>query len=267
VLEFGQEQNMMTAERPPDDAALAPPPESAALAEWFDDPEASEELQALRAWVAGLSNELAQARRERDEVQQALYAALAEIAQLREAIAQADLALPLTVPAAPAGISPLAPGEPAEQNPASSAPGDAVKPGSGRLALDDSEITAELIEAWGKAPAASDSPSVPETRTVSVAPTESPGVTQASSEAPDPAGGAKVAPVATAPADLAATAYLPISRSSLAERSGLAFDEEPAVTRPSVGTDSRRVRLLAAAVLLLVVAAAVAIVALPRLTP
>src|SRR4051794_9453504 len=32
----------------------------AALADWFDDADAPEEVQALRAWVAGLSAELAQ---------------------------------------------------------------------------------------------------------------------------------------------------------------------------------------------------------------
>ena len=85
---------MMTAERPSDDAAVASPAESAALGEWFADGAAPEEVQALRAWVAGLSHELAEARRARDEAQQALLAAMADIAALRGRLAELDSAPP-----------------------------------------------------------------------------------------------------------------------------------------------------------------------------
>src|SRR3954452_23009372 len=93
MLESAQEPEMMTADQPANDAQAAPPGEHAALGEWFDDPDVPEEVQALQAWVAGLSNELADVRRERDGVQQALYTALAEIAQLRRVIAQTDAGL------------------------------------------------------------------------------------------------------------------------------------------------------------------------------
>src|SRR4051794_38143881 len=151
---------MMTADQPAEPAQRVPPGEEGALGEWFDDPDVPEEVQALRAWVAGLSNELAQARRERDEVQQALYTALAEIAQLRGVIAQTDVGLlppsgGAPLPAAPPG-PPVAsrrvaaePGAaPAVVSATTPAPGgdERAMPVEGALRHDQSEITAEMID-------------------------------------------------------------------------------------------------------------------------
>src|SRR4051794_23820818 len=153
---------MMTADQPADDAQRVPPGEEGALGEWFDDPDVPEEVQALRAWVAGLSNELAQARRERDAVQQALYTSLAEIAQLRGLIAQTDMGL---LP--PSGRAPLASAPPrplvasrrvAAEPDVAPAAVSATPPALGgderavpvdeALRHDQSEITAEMIDAW-----------------------------------------------------------------------------------------------------------------------
>ncbi|HZR98505.1 MAG TPA: hypothetical protein VFE37_07355 [Chloroflexota bacterium] len=134
---------MQTADEPSHGVQHEPPSEGAALAAWFDDSSASDEVQALRAWVAGLSNQLAQARRERDEAQQALAAAHAESAELRRALAEADAHAPAPLGAAPppAGESvptatPAAP--PADVEASTSVPTDAserapaTRPGGAR---------------------------------------------------------------------------------------------------------------------------------------
>jgi hypothetical protein len=105
---------MMTVERPTDQAVGESPTQNAALGEWFADSDAPEEVQALRAWVAGLSSELAQARRERDEAQAGLTAATAEIAELRGRLAAAAV----DSPAAPgAALQTQAPGDPLSPGP------------------------------------------------------------------------------------------------------------------------------------------------------
>lgn len=104
-----------------------PAPQGAALAGWFDDSSAPEEVQALRAWVAGLSAELRQARAERDAARQALAAAHAEIARL-----QTELAT-LRAAGAPAPPAPAAPPTPRPHTP-------------------NELITVELPEAWAAGP-------------------------------------------------------------------------------------------------------------------
>jgi hypothetical protein len=258
MLESPQEPPMMTADQPAEDARPVPPGEEGVLGEWFDDPDVPEEVQALRAWVAGLSNELAQARRERDEVQQALYAALAEVAQLRGVIAQADVGLlPPSVLALPTSTPPRFSESPGSTAPAPAAASarpparaDDEPPSRAQDVLphDDTEITAEMIDAWAS-----------EAAVPSSGATARPGRQVA--EAPPSAETGNAAP-ATLPR--AATAADAAERSDLSARL-LLPDRDAAQTGARDG--SRRRQVIAGSVLLLVLLAAAAFVIGPRLTP
>lgn len=148
---------MMTSERRPDEPAPESRADSGVLAEWFADGDASDEVQALRAWVAGLSSELAEARRARDEALAALSVASAEIGELRGRLAQLTsaplaAAIPLILGAdlSPPGDQQTAtgPGEP-NSLPAMAA----VNAAKCQAAWEaDGEITAEMVEAWASTP-------------------------------------------------------------------------------------------------------------------
>src|SRR5688500_1046189 len=158
VLECAQEKGTMSTEQPSPGAALA---------EWFDDTSASEEVQALRAWVAGLSGELAQARQDRDEAQRALQAALAELDRLRAELAevavrraeaaQAEVGLaerpaPLaeagaTQAAAAAADADGAPGSLPSEAPRATPPTDLAAARRSRTGHSSDEITVEVLEA------------------------------------------------------------------------------------------------------------------------
>src|SRR5579883_3104896 len=249
VLESGQEPEMMPVDQPPQNAECEPPGEAASLSAWFDDSSAPEEVQALRAWVAGLSNELAEARRQREEAQQALGAALAEIAQLRGALADAGSRAAESHASAPPPASAARTDRPPAATPSPAESGLAA-PNGEQATGDATEITAELIEAWARTPAASQPAAAPEPP-AAPPPEESPPASPVREARASSEPGAATTPAAAA---------APTDRREPLATSVPAAGE--ATSRPQ--RRSPRLRLLAALVLLLIVAAAVVITTGPR---
>ena len=279
------------------------PSQGAALAEWFDDTTASEEVQALRAWVAGLSGELAQARQDRDEAQRALQAALAELDRLRAELAevavrraeaaQAEVgaaerpaavaeagAAPPAAPAVDAGGAPgPLPDRLPSEAPQATLPTDLTAARRSRADQASDEITVEVLEAWAATPAVL-ARSAPETPAQQPAPEASPAAgtpggpadrqsTSAAVPAAPLQGWERSAPERPTRAGVEPAEVEHPDAQPMATNGGSipepALDED--VDADEARGRTRRIRLLAATLVVLAAAALVVVIHGPRLLP